>query len=87
MRGENRAARARISEVTMTDRETLVELGVPREDIAEYARLEEHGRYALQERILRRYRSGLLDNIHRDEARIARLDTIIFELDEKKRGG
>lgn len=41
----------------------------------------------MQERILRRYRSGLLDNIHRDEARIARLDTIIFELDEKKRGG
>lgn len=41
----------------------------------------------MQERILRRYRRGLLDNIHRDEARIARLDTIIFELDEKKRGG
>lgn len=49
----------------MISAERLTEIGLSREDVAEFARLEALGQYAAQERLLRKYRDSYLEDVHR----------------------
>lgn len=64
----------------MVTAERLKELGLSQGDIQEFFRLEEEGRYSAQEKLLRRYRSAYLDNVHIGERLISGIDYVLHEI-------
>lgn len=74
----------------MISAERLTEIGLSQEDVAEFVRLETLGQYTSQERLLRRYRTLYLDDVHKNEKRISDLDYILYEMKrehEQRSGG
>lgn len=69
----------------MISAERLTEIGLSREDVAEFARLEALGQYAAQERLLRKYTDSYLEDVHRAERRISDLDYVLYQLKQQGR--
>lgn len=64
----------------MIPQELLKKLGMSPEEIAEFIRLHELGRFSAQQKLLRKYRQRLLDGIHKNEKLIAELDYLLREI-------
>ncbi len=69
----------------MISAERLTEVGLSREDVAKFARLEALGQCAAQERLLRKYRDSYLEDVHRAERRISDLDYVLYQLKREGR--
>lgn len=69
----------------MISAERLTEIGLSREDVAEFARLEALGQCAAQERLLRKYTDSYLEDVHRTERRISDLDYVLHQLKQQGR--
>lgn len=67
----------------MVSEEMLAELGFKPGDISEFFRFGEEKQFAAQKKLLRRYRDGLLQQIHGDEKRITHIDYLIHEIEKQ----
>lgn len=65
------------------NKEQLQDIGLSRDEISEFIKMEDRGDYAAQIEILRKYRFSVLDNIHEKELCIQKIDYITHEINKK----
>lgn len=65
------------------NKEQLQEIGLSRDEISEFIKMEDCGDYAAQIQVLRKYRFSVLDNVHEKERYIQKIDYIIHEINKK----